>query len=375
MARERLTGIDMARGLALMGMLAVHFGPKDDESWLGRLYSLPHGRASILFVIVAGVGMALLSGSPEKQGEARLRLFLFALVLLPLGLTLQLLDHGVAVILQHYSAMFLLGAVVLGLERRYLFWLAVSCSLVGPLLYYLIGSEVPGVLEGFPTQWGQPAWYLPLALTVAGPYPLLSWAAPVSFGLWIGRLPLREASVQCGLLVGGAVVAALAAALSHLLTAWLGDPSSAQDPRQLVVMYAHSEMPLWVLQACGAAAAVLGGCLLLARGARLLAVPFAALGRFALTAYVAHLVALHIAEPLLRHDTVPAALLSVLLFSAVMSGVALVWESRFARGPVEYLLHAPWQFARGTLVHSSAKPAAQKQPARSLHDPITADSR
>jgi uncharacterized membrane protein len=59
----RIPGIDLARGLAIIGMLAVHVGPTHLDGFAGRLYALPHGRASILFVLVARVGVSLLAAS------------------------------------------------------------------------------------------------------------------------------------------------------------------------------------------------------------------------------------------------------------------------------------------------------------------------
>lgn len=54
---DRLLGIDVARAVALIGMLMVHFGPEGDTDLLGRLYALPYGRASIPFVLVTGILM------------------------------------------------------------------------------------------------------------------------------------------------------------------------------------------------------------------------------------------------------------------------------------------------------------------------------
>ncbi len=340
--RARLEGIDVARALALVGMLAVHFGPEDGEGLLGRFYSLAHGRASVLFVLVAGVGMALLSRRAEQIPSARMRLFCFAMLLLPLGLALQTLDHGVAVILQHYSAMFLLGAALIGLRRRTLLLIAVVVSIAGPLAYFSLGAVWPVLVERVPAQLGQPGWYLPLALLLSGPYPLIVWAAPVLWGLWLGGLPLGTAQIQRRLLMWGAVAAAGAIALSQVLTHTLGEPETPADGLQLVVMYAHSQMPLWLVQSIGLGAAALGLCLMAGRSFGRWLLPFAALGQFALTVYVVHLVALHFATDWLRYDEVIPAIASVSAFALVAMAVATVWQGMLGRGPLEWLLHATW---------------------------------
>ena len=68
-------------------MLAVHVGPTDIETPIGRAYAAPHGRASILFMLVAGVGVTLFAASRRTSpADTRLTLLWRAAVLLPLGM-------------------------------------------------------------------------------------------------------------------------------------------------------------------------------------------------------------------------------------------------------------------------------------------------
>lgn len=67
-ARTRLHGLDLARGLAIIGMVIVNVGPTEVESLLQRIYLLPFGRASVLFVVIAGVGMGFLLRSRRGHG-------------------------------------------------------------------------------------------------------------------------------------------------------------------------------------------------------------------------------------------------------------------------------------------------------------------
>ncbi len=55
----RLHGVDAARAIAVLGMVMVHVGPTSaPDTALGNLYGVSHGRASVLFVLLAGVGVA-----------------------------------------------------------------------------------------------------------------------------------------------------------------------------------------------------------------------------------------------------------------------------------------------------------------------------
>jgi uncharacterized membrane protein len=95
-AGSRIRGVDAARSLAIIGMFSVHFGQNvSGPEPLVRLYALPRGRAAILFVVLAGMGVSLLVGG-RSSGYRRFvwtRLAFRAAILLPAGLALQLLDH------------------------------------------------------------------------------------------------------------------------------------------------------------------------------------------------------------------------------------------------------------------------------------------
>jgi len=65
--------VDVARGLALLGMIAVHVIDELDSRGNPTLTTeVAAGRASTLFVMLAGVGLALLSGGQRPvDGRAR----------------------------------------------------------------------------------------------------------------------------------------------------------------------------------------------------------------------------------------------------------------------------------------------------------------
>lgn len=352
--QHRLAGIDVARALALIGMLMVHFGPKGETDILGRLYALPHGRASVLFVLVAGVGIAFLSSRPEKYAGARLRLFCFALFLLPLGLLLEGLRHQVAIILHHYAMFFLLGIAVIGLPKRWLVMLASAWTLIGPLLFYAGMMVAPSAFDRESAELGDSIVSIASALLFTGPYPLLVWGAPLLWGLWLGRHDLRDRRLRWIIMGVGAGVALWAYAASELLFAWLGEPGQTADWRFVFAHSAHSEMPLWIIGAIGSAIFVLGGVLELADRLPRLAAPLAALGQMALTAYVVQIVVLTAAGPLVHQDAVLPAIVSVATFTVLATLYAVVSRQAVGRGPVEQLMHALWRWADGLRPAQSA---------------------
>src|ERR671920_412728 len=102
----RVIGLDVARALAVFGMLGAHFGggPADvgaaPSSWLGVV----HGRSSVLFAVLAGVSLALLTGRTvppdgEELVRARIRLLVRAAWVFAIGAALEALGTDIDVIL------------------------------------------------------------------------------------------------------------------------------------------------------------------------------------------------------------------------------------------------------------------------------------
>lgn len=109
----RLIGLDVARGLAVLGMIAVHAGA---GGWPQQLAA---GRAAALFAVLAGVSIALMSGGTrphENLAAARVRIAVRAVLLFLLGLALSSLQVPAMVILAFYGVLFLVALPLLRLR-------------------------------------------------------------------------------------------------------------------------------------------------------------------------------------------------------------------------------------------------------------------
>jgi peptidoglycan/LPS O-acetylase OafA/YrhL len=351
---RRLRGVDAARAIAVLGMVMVHFGPNPrPDTLLGDLYGVSHGRASVLFALLAGVGVALLvDGRLRGQGKtrrptflARGRLIFRGALLLPLGLWLQQLDHGAYVILQYYAVYFLFAALVLTLPDRWLLVGGVAVLVGGPLVYLWGTMLASAWYTGDPASLDDPAGKIFRDLLLAGKYPLVTWAAPLLVGLWIGRRNLAAPALRWWLLLLGLAVAVAAALASDWLTMTLGGPfEGRRDPSFAVLLTdtPHNQMPLWMLGSIGSACAVLGGMLLLADQLPRSTWPLVATGQLALTVYVGHLLLLDAFPELLKRDTVPEAFLTVGIFMLLAVAASTLWRAFLPRGPLEAAVAAPW---------------------------------
>ncbi|WP_282846811.1 heparan-alpha-glucosaminide N-acetyltransferase domain-containing protein [Microbacterium oxydans] len=392
-SRRRIVGVDVARGLALVGMFGAHLmvatGAEltltDPTTWL----DIVNGRSSLLFALLAGVSLALMTGgapsaTPEELRRIRLRLVGRGAAIFVIGLFVEMLGSGIAVILTLYGVLYILAAFTVHLRNRTLVIAGAASGVLGPPLLALIGTLSPDL--------GGPG----VSLVLFGTYPITVWAALLCAGLVIGRLDLTRVKTAAVMVVCGALIAiggyslggllsgsqpdidASAAASSSLSTipgdevdvsgltcqkndgvVACFDPGKAslfggedvtgeeqsyvervvaQDPpaqmlQAVISVSAHSGGVLEVLASGGFAVAVLGLCLLVTRYARWIVLPLAAYGAVPLTGYVVQaILILAGAGTWLSNPVLVWVALSLLM----MAG-ALIWTRTAGKGPLERL--------------------------------------
>ena len=351
----RLAGVDAARALALAGMASVHvlpvLAPDGTETVAGAVAA---GRASALFAVLAGVGIALGTGGtrPPVSGRAHAAmaagLLVRGLLVALVGLALVELDPPVAVILAYYGLLFAVATPLLRLRAPALATGAVLWCVLGPVASHLLRAgrpAGPGDQPGF-AALATPGQLLG-ELAVTGYYPVLPWMTYLLVGMAVGRTELRSVRVAAGLVGGGAALAVVAWAGSALVlgpgggAAALGGELARRRygtvPTDtwwwLAVEAPHTGTPPDLAHTTGTALAVLGAMLLLARAVPWAVWALAAVGRLPLTLYTLHVAALAL---------VPygdgEAVLVVHLLAALAIGVALRVAGR--RGPLETLVGA-----------------------------------
>jgi len=376
MAAGRLIGLDAARGVALLGMMAVHalwaFDAQDEVTWH---FSLAAGRSAAAFAVLAGVGIALMTRRRQVPKEERrgvtAMLATRALVIGTIGLALGHTDASLAtVILVFYAGLFVLAIPLSFLSTRVLAVLAPTIAIVVPVVSHLLRPSLPEAAGGHPSF--HELFYHPVTLVndvfITGFYPVLAWTAYICAGLVIGRLQLSSRRVATRLLVGGLAVAVGASALSWLLLGPLGGDQrlnaaasasgrSATDVSQTLTWGAggvtptetwwwlattapHSTTPLDLLHTGGTSVALIGGMLLLARSWPLLLAPLAAAGSMTLTLYTAHILFMN--SPLDVFPATPGYVIQVVFALSF----AVIWHATFGRGPLESLTTAASKAAR-----------------------------
>ena len=278
----RFAGVDLARGLAVIGMFAAHLITMDPLVWTdpGSWPAIVQGRSSILFATLAGVSIGIVTGGRtpwvgERMATARGRLVARAFILWVLGVLLIATEVPILVILPAYAILFLLAIAFTGLRARTLFLIAGGLALVTPFLATFI--------DALPL-WDGITGDL-LARLIGWDYPFVSWITFVLAGLAVARAGLGRSSVQVWLVVVGAGLALVAGVLDSMTGAEAdAEPSSVWEA--VWTAQAHSGGILEVIGSGGFALAVLGACLLLCRTFLVwIVLPLRAVGSMPLSAY------------------------------------------------------------------------------------------
>jgi uncharacterized membrane protein YeiB len=322
---RRIAGIDAARGLAVLGMMTAHVGP-DDHGPVppGGLAQLADGRPASLFVVLAGLSLALLSGGREvvtgtQLVQSRVRILVRALLLFGIGELLVLLGTPVAMILPTYGLLFALGCVALRWSAPALLTGAVVLAVVGPPLAQSLATS----LDGRPTT--------ELARLAVGHYcPALVWTSYLLVGLAVGRCDLRSARVRsAGALVGAGLVV-----LGHG-GSWVARHVLGW-PERMATAEPHSSTTFEVVGNVGVALLLVAGALVATERWPRTVAPLAAVGALALTAYTLHVVAIAALGPVVVRDPTVGGWLA---FLAVTLVLCWLWASTVGRGPLEWFLH------------------------------------
>lgn len=325
---RRVVGVDVTRGLAILGMFAAHLADADPhfrsgDGWL----QIADGRPSAAFALLAGVSAALLSGGPTPPPSltyARVRIAVRATLIYVIGTVMVALGTPIAVILPAYALMFLMLLPLLGLRPRTLVILAAAVTVVMPPVMLAVHETWP---LGEP---GTPMW---VEVFFPRHYPPAVWIAYLLVGLAVGRLDLRSGRVRhrlAGYGLAAALVGHGVAALGRRVT----EPGSwwhaALDGEP------HANTAPELVGNTGVVLLVLVAALVVAERLPLLVEPVAATGALALTAYCGHLVAIAVLGPQVVRDPQPQVLVAFVVVTLV---VTTVWRRLWGRGPLELLLH------------------------------------
>lgn len=366
--QQRLLGVDAARLLAILGMFAAHifalYQANGDSGFSPTFTgSVASGRASVLFMVLAGLSLSLMHESLARKGFSYPKIYSVlarrALIIAGLGMLIGSVNERIAVILVHYGLLFLLLPLALRLPRITIWVVSASWLIVMPILWRPLAATWLGQSLGHNPTYFDLLLPAPLLqdLLVTGYYPLMIWFGYGLLGICLARCNLHSQKTAASLSIIGTLVAVgtyvvgRVVSLGHAeqISQAVGTPSSTVptliaagrlpginlDPYLTNIDYlwlptGHSNSLLATLHAAGCAVAVIGLLLLVIPHLGLLGRILAGAGRAPLTLYAGHIVLL----PALQYFLEPVVIWWILI--TVTAGFGIWLGLTKASGPLEF---------------------------------------
>ncbi len=353
---NRINGYDLARALALLGMIFVNFRyqMQADEyaaPWLLRLANFLDGRPAVTFVILAGAGLSLLNACNRKttgfhplQKPCATVLKRSAFLFLS-GLLFTRIWH--ADILHFYGFYFAVAVFLVNASGRILLIFSVAILAASFLLSLQFNFITLPTIESVwdPKFWTQKGFLEDLFFT--GCYPVFPWMVYFLMGMWLGRQNLSDTRLQKRILqmaaLGLLASESLAWLVSHVLIS-----ESSLEKIPLIVLFLDtdpfSSSILAIFSAGGTALVLIVLCIIVAEkvGRARWMTPFLATGRMTLTLYIAHIGLCQLFLILIGRNDVELPLVFAWLCAAVFCIMALsfanLWIGRYGRGPFEKMI-------------------------------------
>lgn len=211
MTNPRIIGFDLARTYAIFGMFIVNFnivfGNFSDKTGLNYFLSMFSGNSATVFVMLAGMGIALLTNREYYSYDEKVRLrntiLKRALFLFVIGLLLQL--FWPADILHYYGGYMTFAAFLLFANRKYYLWVSTIAVLTFHFLFIFIPFETNWnfetlqynnfwTLDGFVINFFYNGWN-----------SVFPWLAFFTTGLYLGRLKWQESNTQKRMFIIGLI--------------------------------------------------------------------------------------------------------------------------------------------------------------------------
>lgn len=209
---NRIAGFDLARAYAILGMYIVNFntvfGSHTDKSLTGKFLTLFNGNSSTIFVILAGMGVSLMSNRQVYSGteQAKLRSIVMKRSWFLFFTGLLLYTWWPADILHFYGGYMHIAALTLFVNKKYFLTVAGVAIVLFHLLLLFVPYEAGW---NFETLQYTDFWTVKgfLRNTIYNGWnPVLPWIAFFFLGMWLGRLDWKKLAVRKNIFLTGLVI-------------------------------------------------------------------------------------------------------------------------------------------------------------------------
>lgn len=352
--KERIIGIDIARALAVIGMIVVNFKivlGENGLSWVKTLASAFDGKAAATFVVLAGVGLALMTNSAlrnndsQKLQTARIRIAKRALFLFIVGLSYIVIWP--ADILHFYGIYMLAILLLISSNEKTILISAIALILIYPFILGFLDYEIGWDFETlhYHDFWTFNGFFRNLLIN--GFHPVIPWTSFMLFGYWFGKQDLRnDRFIKKAFWVSSIAFVAIQI-LSHLSIAFLskGNAQTAGELSQIIGTNPMPPLPIYMFNGIAISISIISACIIIGKrfSTNKILLALNKTGQLALTFYVAHvIVGMGIIEAIspekMGNYPIEFSVGYALVFSLLCVLFASFWLKNRENGPIEWIM-------------------------------------
>ena len=352
--KKRIIGVDVARAIAVIGMILVNFKIAFGQSGSNifkSFASLFEGKAAATFVVLAGVGIALMSNSAiQNKNNIKIKsirfsvlkksIFLFVVGLLYVPL-------WIADILHFYGIYMLFIIFLLTKSKKVVLLTAVSITLLYPFLFFFLNYETGWDFNTFEYVdfWTLKGFFRNLFFN--GFHPVIPWVTFMIVGLWYGKQNLYDPSFIKKSIWASLLVFIITLFFSYSLQLIFADFNlfNTEDIRSLFGTNPMPPFPLYMISGSSIAIFIISTSIFISNklSKNKLILALKKMGQLALTFYVTHVIfGMGIVELInpekMGNYSIEFSISYAFLFSVLCLFIASIWLKYFRMGPLEWLM-------------------------------------
>jgi uncharacterized protein len=352
--KQRIIGIDVARALAIIGMIIVNFKVvfgENGQPWIKSFAGVFDGKAAATFVVLAGIGIALMTNSAIKNDDqnklkiARIRIMKRAIFLFFIGISY--ITIWPADILHFYGIYMAIIMVLLTCKEKTILISGICIILVYPILITVFNYETGW---NFATLDYQDFWTFKgfmRNLFFNGFHPVMPWTAFMLFGYWFGKQDLYNDKFVKKTFWMSTVIFISIQVVSYLTISTLSE-GNQETALELIEIFGTKPMPplpIYMLTGTASSFAIISACILISKKFEnsFIIDALNKTGQLALTLYVAHvIVGMGIIEFInpskIGNYSIEFSVGYAIVFSLLCILFAVIWRKYKKSGPLEWAM-------------------------------------
>jgi uncharacterized membrane protein YeiB len=353
--KERIIGLDVARALAVIGMIIVNFKivfGTEGATWAKNFAGIFEGKAAATFVVLAGIGIALMTKSSLRENNKH-KLNLVRKKIVKRSLTLFFLGISYIVIwpadiLHFYGIYMLITLLLIKSSKKTILITALFLVFIYPLMMIFINYETGWdfISLNYHDFWNIPSFIRNLFYN--GFHPVIPWTSFMLMGYWLGKHDLHNLKFVKRCLTYSVITFISIQLISFLLIFLLanGDPQTALELKDILGTNPMPPLPIYMISGVSIAFTIISACILLGYRFKenILLHSLKQTGQLALTFYVAHvIVGMGIIEMInpdkMGNYSIEFSVVYALVFSLLSMLFAVIWLRNRKTGPLEWVMY------------------------------------